>query len=371
MRQEQDGGDRSINNQAGRDINQNGLSLDQLTELKKHVDDDVVREVELAVNRQMDSIRSDFVRFTGEAHTQAMAMAQHLVTTLIEQLASRAPQNIASTKTPAMQQSILNACTSAAVADDDELTQTLVDILIDKSGAEPRSFKGVVLNEALEVAGKLTADQVNLLTALVVITCTVVHSLDSVDSVLAEINHRCEPLYGRIPTTTAALQYMAYTGVGALAPLNPGSMAAALAQIYDGIFTQGFTAEQLPDEMRTISLDLPKVDGRILTHEDARLRFPAASSQSFDKAESDGTLNEPYLTHKEAAKNLITNARLPVEKFVEVMESGQPNLAKFFRDLDKLNAVSFTLTSVGIAIGQANWRRLQPTTVPSVDIYLA
>jgi hypothetical protein len=268
-----------------------------------------------------------------------------------------------------MQQSIIYAQTSAAVADDEDLTRTLVDILVVKSGADPRSFKGVVLNEALHVAGKLTADQVNLLTALVMLSRTIIHSADTVDSVLITLDSRCRPLYRKIPTSNNALQYMSYTGVGDIERLSAGTMATNIINTYDSVFTNGFSEDELPEGLKTVSANLPRVDERVVV-DAARLRFPVASAQSLDRLADGGVLNQPYLTHVEAMKSIIVNRHSPVDKFMEVVESDKPDLAKFLRDLDKIGASTFMLSSVGVALGQANWRRLQPETAPDVDIYL-
>jgi hypothetical protein len=354
----------------GSTVHQHGLTVDQIDRLQQHVDGQVAGEVERFVSRQLESIRADFVRFTGDANAQAMATAHQLLTTFVEQLAARAPENIDSIRTPSMQQAILNATTSAAVADDEQLTETLVGILVDKSGEGPRSFKGVVLTEALEVAGKLTSDQVNLLTALVMLTRTLSHGLDTVDQVLAELDLRCQPLYGKLPTSNNALQYAVYTGVGNEG-IAPQAMANHIVKTYDAVFTQGFTVEQLPEGLKPVSANLPHVDARIRVDngDQPRLRFPTASSQSLDRLKDMNELNEPYLTHIAAMKDLIDGNPLPPEKFTSLAETEKPGLARFLADLDQIGAANFRLTSVGVGIGQANWRRLDPTAAPDVDIY--
>lgn len=371
--QSQEAGDDSNQYQAGRDMevhhHHHGLTIEQIDELKKYVDGQVVGEVERFVDQQLEVLRADFVKFTGEANEQAMGRAGHLLTMFVEQLAIRAPENIGSMKSVAMQQSILHAQTSAAVADDEDLTQTLVDILVDKSSTGPRSFKGVVLNEALNVAGKLTSDQVNLLTALVMIRHTITHNLCTVDGVLAQLDVRCGPLYGKIPTTNSALQYMAYTGVGDIERLGHRSIADTIVRTYDGVFTQGFTVDQLPDGLKPVSANLPQVDERIRLYPD-RLRFPVASAETLDWLRNRGELNEPFLTHIDGMKPLIEGNLLPADKFIQVLDAEKPNLSQFVRDLEQIGAPSFMLSSVGIALGQANWRRLLPDDAPDVDIYL-
>lgn len=367
MKQEQTGGDGSTNNQAGRDIVYHGLSVEQLTEIKKHVSDEVALQVEHQISARMEAVKGEFVKYTGEANAHAMATAGHLLNTFVEQLATKAPQNIDSIKSVAMQQSILNAQTSAAVADDDQLTETLVDILIDKSGAEPRSFKGVVLNEALAVAGKLTADQVDLLTALVIISNTIVHDLNTLDLLIDGLDKRCRPLYGKIPESDKALQYMGYTGVGDPGMLVVQDIFGAIARTYNGVLTQGFTVEQLPEALQPHFESLPEVDARIATAP-GRRRFPIASSQTLDLVPAQAARDPLFVSGIAPIKSLIENSMCPPEKF---RAACPPRLAPFLQTLDRIGASSFRLSSVGIAIGQANWRRLQPELAPKVDIYLS
>lgn len=371
--QSQEAGDSSYQHQAGRDmeVHHHGLTVEQVGELKKYIDGEVVGEVERFVNQQLAILRSDFEKYTGQAHAQALALGHQLLTGFVEQLAAKAPQNIESIKTPAMQQAILNAQTSAAVAGDEELTQTLVDILIDKSGAEPRSFKGVVLTEALQVAGKLTADQVNLLTALVMLSETISHGWNTIELVLDGINARCQPLYGKIPTSASALQYMAYTGVGAIERshaviMGPTSIYDTINGTYDSVFTNGFPVEDLPDELQSLSTSLIQVDERV--GDINRVRFPFASSQVLNNVPA--FLSEPFLAHKDTLTKLITANRSPVTKLREIVSADKPELAQFLSDLDAIGASSFMLSSVGTAVGQANWRRILPEDAPDVDIYL-
>ncbi|OMC28188.1 hypothetical protein A5739_02900 [Mycobacterium colombiense] len=353
-----------------------GLTTGQLDELKRYLDDSAAGQVERFVDHRMEAFRAEVVNYTGEAYDRAMTLGQQLMTEFVERLAQKAPENIDSLKTVAMQHAILSAQTSAAVADDEELTHTLVDILIDKSGAEPRGFKGVILSEALEVARKLTADQVNLLTALVIIARTISHNLNTAQRVLDHLDERCRPLYGKIPTTYVALQYMSYTGVGNIdstaALLGPPTMAKKIIQTYDSVFTSGFSVDELPEGLKPL-VGLPDaivpVDERYEAG-DNRYRVAVASAQTLDRFSDAGSLNEPYLAHQAEIKALIQNRHLAPERFMGVVEIDKPDLAQFIRDLDKISAPMFVLSAVGVAIGQANWRRLQPDFAPTFDMYV-
>jgi hypothetical protein len=350
-----------------------GLSTEQMDGLERRLDSRVAGEVERYVDKRMEAFAKDVVKYSGEGNQQALMLGRQLITDFVEQLAERAPQNIKSLGTVDMQHAILNAQTSAAVAGDDSLTETLVDILVDKSGAEPRSFKGVVLTEALQVAGKLTADQVNLLTALVMLRLTLTHGLTTPEAVLQKLDSRCQPLYRQIPESNSALQYMAYTGVGDIERttnilMGRQSIFDRIPTSYDGVFTNGFTVDDLPDELKPGAAELTHVDERL--GDPTRLRFNVASSQSFAFFADNDALNEPYLSHREAVTALITNNRCPPAKFIELISADYTELSIFLTTLDNIGASTFELSSVGIAVGQANWRRLLPEDAPDVDMYL-
>ena len=355
-------------------VHQHGLTVEQMGELKKHVGDQVAGEVERYVDRRMEVFKEDVAKNQGQAFDQAMMLANQLLTNFVEQLAAKAPENIESLKTVAMQQAILHAQTSAAVADDEDLTETLVDILIDKSGAEPRSFKGVVLTQALDVAGKLTADQVNLLTAIVIITHTVRHTARTEESAFDWLDAQCRPLYGKIPDTNSAIQYMSYTGVGSVMPLVGDAIASIIVSTYDAVFTNGFNLEGF-----RVKTDLADAEEQLaqLVRDDLVIplnpekpnydayRFNLASSQTLDNLPP----QHPLWNSKTSLKKLITENRIPRTSFETKVNLAKPELADFLKALDNISAASFRLSTVGIALGQANWRRLN-RDAPDVDIYL-
>jgi hypothetical protein len=63
-------------------VHQHGLTVEQVGELKKHVDS----EVAFFVNNQMAVFKSDFLTLQGQAFDQAFRIAQHL---LVESETSR------------------------------------------------------------------------------------------------------------------------------------------------------------------------------------------------------------------------------------------------------------------------------------------
>lgn len=354
--------------------NYNGLTVAQMEVLEKRLDTKQAREVEEYVDRRLEVFK-DAAKFSGEANVQAASIASHVITEFVEQLASKAPENLPSLRTADMQHAILNAQTSAAVSDNEELADTLVDILVDKSGAEPRSFKGVVLTEALHVAGKLTTDQVNLLTSLLILTQTINHEMRSEPAVLDWLAEQCEPIYDKIPINKSAMHYMQYTGVGTSLPLLDSNMADHIIDLYDGVFNSGFRLGALQEKTdsddaevlinKWIAAGIAEIENPENPNYD-QYRIRVASSETLKKFHS----GHPLMEYLPAVKRLITENRISSTTFMHIARKKNPQFANFVSKLDDLGIADFRLSTVGVALGQANWRRLDPNGAPSFDIYI-
>lgn len=351
--QSQQAGDNSINVQGKTVVVHQGMSLEQLDEVKSYID-----------NQMTKQFRENFISLTGQAQVDAEQRARDLLEEFIDRLASEAPENITTVNSVSMQNAIYNAQKTAAITGDTDLADTLVDILVDKSGTEPQSFKGVVLSEALEVAGKLTTDQINALTVIVMLSRTLKFGWRSPELAVDGFAYQCEPFYNLIPKNNSAFQYMAYTGVGATTFGN--SYYAQLAKSYNGSFSKGFTKSQIPESLYPFL----ESDCFVLSHEDGDnsvYKPGVATSQSL---EDQLNMQHPIAEFATDYRTLIEGYQLEDSEVESFIRSRNSELAEFIDRLQGLGANAFVLSTVGIAIGQANWRRVQPSTAPDIDIYL-
>lgn len=365
MKQEQEGGEGSTNNQAGRDlVIHQGMSAHQMGELVEYID-----------HKVMAVFTANFAKLTDDAGEIALDRAHQFLLKFIEELASKNPEHIGSIQTVAMQDAILKAQTTAAIVDDEDLNRTLVDVLVEKAGTEPGSFKGVVLAEALEVARKLTADQINLLTAIVMITQTVSYRWSDYRTVFDHLNEQCKPLYGKIPTSGSTIAYMTYTGVGRIENIAaafgvPATMAGKIIDTYAPVFTKGFPISSIPDELRSeekfpgLFVPVPEEFESLTAHQRVNLATVDLLSEEYIPADS------AILYHKEQLQELMTKNPLDKSAFERLLTSRTPQLAEFLHQLDNISAAAFLPSTVGTALGHANWRRVHPASAPSVDIYL-
>lgn len=141
-RQEQSGGDESVNIQAGQNVNVHvGVTASE------------VRDIAL------DVFRANILALRGIAEEVANDRAEKITRDFVEALQARNPAGLASIQDPDMQMSIYNAQKGYACSGDDDLEAALIDLLVDRAGQESRDLKTLVLNQAIECLPRLTANQ--------------------------------------------------------------------------------------------------------------------------------------------------------------------------------------------------------------------
>lgn len=99
-----------------------------------------------------------------------------------------------------------------------------------------------------------------------------------------------------------------------------------------------------------------------------RFRFALASS---DRLEHYVAADSEESKNIEPVRSMITQNRVLGSMTLDMLAKHQPQLPNFIRNLDALSAGWFRISSIGIAIGHANWRRMRPEVAPEVDIFFA
>lgn len=137
-RQEQSGGDESVNIQAGQNATVHiGVTASE------------VRDIAL------DVFRANFLELRGLAEEVARERAERITQDFIDALQKRNPAGLASIQDPDMQLSIYSAQKGYACSGDEDLEAALIDLLVDRAGQSSRDLKTLVLNQAIECLPRL------------------------------------------------------------------------------------------------------------------------------------------------------------------------------------------------------------------------
>lgn len=336
-KQEQQGGDYSTNVQAGNDVNlqQNNYGLSYRD----------VKEVAL------DVFESNFSRLSKAAQQVAKERAEEITTAFLDELQEKAPEAIDSMKEPDMQYALLMAQKEYARTGDQNLSEVLVDILVERSKLQERSLMQIVLNESLEIVPKLTNTQLNILSLIFIFKYTINNSIVSIDSLRAYLEKMVVPFLDDLTKTHSHYQHLEYTGCGTIS-MGELDLISVLKGNYGGVFSKGFSISQLNDRVEADSqiqvLLMPCM------HDLSLLQFNVINEDALvDKCRSFSLSDEQTMR----ITSLYNTSSMSDEEIINILLQVCPKMSGLMDVWKNSSMKNMTLTSVGIALAHANIRR--------------
>lgn len=140
-------GDSSLNVQ-GRNVTINGLTYLEARQIA------------------LDVFRSNFYQLSEEASNLALKRVETFTDKVIEKLQSEQTLLLDSMKDPDMQYVLYNSQIAYARSGDEDLSEVLINLLVERANTTERTLKQLVINESLAVVPKLTDNQLNLLSLI-------------------------------------------------------------------------------------------------------------------------------------------------------------------------------------------------------------
>jgi hypothetical protein len=270
-----------------------------------------------------------------EIETRIASMAARVAHTLSE------ADSLESMADPGMQYAVITVEREYARTGDEELAENLLTLLAERSQQRERSTLRLVLDESLQVAGRLATHHADVL-SLVLLTRRPRsrQQLLRLDDVIVHLAERVRPWLDHISTSSMETdaEHLAYAGCISQAD-GQCTMASALWQLWTVVWHKGLTEEQIPETLR------PLLGAAFIPcFHDSSLWVPRAMQQSIAKAVApEFGITEPASIEEYA--NLVVAERIP----------GWADLTAIWND----TAIShLQITTVGTAIGQANARRV-------------
>ena len=115
-----------------------------------------------------------------------------------------------------MQYAIFTAQREYARSGDKQLGDILVDILVDRSKEDGRSILQIVLNESLEVAPKLTSDQLATLSVAFTLKYSRFTRMTSLSVMKEYIEQHIAPFIADLTTKNSCYQHLEYAGCASI-----------------------------------------------------------------------------------------------------------------------------------------------------------
>lgn len=333
-KQTQKGGNNSTNIQAGTVVVE-GMTYPE------------VREVAL------DVFRSNFYELAGKAHDIATQRAEEVTEKFLNKLQGENPVGFNQAQDPGFQHALFTVQKEYARTGDGELGDLLVDLLVDRSKQVQRDMIQIVLTESLSVAPKLTNGQLCALAICFLCKYTQNHGVGNHQALGVYWDANIQPFLQEMSRTNASFQHLEFAGCGSISSVGSSSLGGILGTLYQGHFLKGFVESELQD--RGISAEnISRFFIRCL-NDNSLIQVNANSEEALTKSMEEQNVPEPEQVKIKELFNLTKMSEDEIrDKCIEI----RPYMGNLFECWTTTPLARFSLTSVGIAIGHANVKRL-------------
>lgn len=337
-KQHQEAGDQSLNIQANNFIIK-GIAYSEARQIA------------------LDVFEANFLRLTNEAAEIAKKRVEEFVDSLLGTLMEQAPEALEAFIDPDMQHCLFTAQKEHARTGNEDHAEMLVTILVARAKETDRTLKQIVLNEAVSIAPKLTISQYGILSIIFLVKNTVTREMDSLAKLIDDAEFTISLLSG-IEEWRGSTLHLKYTSC---CTVNKGdSIPTIFRDNYPGLFQKGFTKEDF------YSVFDSREQGKQFGN---KVLVPCLHNS--DLWQVHPTLLEP--TDSEYTKlinkmNVDGKTLLKLQRFLGsyamTPQEVSVYLHKTIPEFHQLNNLWFgfglqdmELTSVGVAIAQANLKR--------------
>jgi hypothetical protein len=303
-------------------------------------------------NVALDVFKANFYELVGVAKEIARARAEEITEAFLLKLQQENPDGFRKSNDPDFQYALFTVQKEYARNGDKELGDLLVDLLVDRSKQEQRDILQIVLNESLSTAPKLTESQLAVLAVIFLFKHTQNFGVGNHQMLAAYLDAHVAPFASKLVKNVACYQHLEFSGSGAigLAEIN---LESILGRTYQGLFLKGFEEKEITD--RGISIGLDQRFFMPCLNDPSKLQVRTINKESLDKAlEECAVLAEDRVQiHALFDLEKMNDSEIK-DKCIEI----RPYMSNLFEIWSESPMKSFTLTSVGIAIGHANIKRL-------------
>jgi len=333
-KQEQKSGDNSTNIQANDIVVHQGLSYSE------------VKEVVL------DVFRANFYELAGTAKDIARARAEEITENFLTKLQRENPAGLLKAEDPDFQSALFNVQKEHAKSGDKELGDLLVDLLVDRSKQKQRDILQIVLNESINTAPKLTDNQLAALAVIFLFRYTQNSLVVSHQSLGEYFDRYLLAVTDKIVKGIACYQHLEFSGCGSIS-ISQLNLVNILGGNYQGLFLKGFDEKEIEDRQISVGLD-----GRFFVqclNDPSKFQVRARCKEDLEES-----LKTQNIQAEDQSKiiALFEVGKMNEQEIKDKCIAVRPYMADVFDVWAGSAMKNFTLTSVGIAIGHANIKRL-------------
>jgi hypothetical protein len=180
--------------------------------------------------------------------------------------------------------------------------------------------------------------------------------MENLSSLNHYIDYRISPFVDDLTTKNPCYQHLEYTGCGSI-NVTSIKIAKLFRNQYPGLFSKGFAES----EKETISTDNLSAQSMFIPclHNVQLLQIRAIDDETIRSLAAQNHLNDETTNQLIKLQNDFIMDEKDVEEYLKTVH---PCMDKLLHVWDNSRMKNITLTSVGIAIGHANTRRITKET---------
>ena len=300
----------------------------------------------------LDVFRANFYQLAGPAMETAKARAQEITEEFLKKLQQENPDGFGKGQDPDFQHALFTVQKEYARTGDKDLGDLLVDLLVDRSKQDQRDILQIVLNESLGTAPKLTDAQLAVLAIIFLCRYTQSQWIGNHQQLGEYFDRHVLPFASKLVKNSACYQHLEFTGCGSV-QMGEITLENILEQTYPGQFLKGFDQSEITNREVSIGLD-------------QRFFIPCLNDPTKFQVRAN---NKTILEQNLEANDIKPEDRAKIVALFDVGKMSQPEIREkciairpfmesVFDTWSNSPMKSFTLTSVGMAIGHANIKRL-------------
>jgi hypothetical protein len=333
--QNQNVGDNAIAIQAGGSVNVNNVGITYAE----------------ARTIALDVAKATFYELGGGARETASMRVEEITDQVIKKLKKDFPEGLQKAKDPDFQYALFTVQKEYARNGDKDLGDLLVNLLVDRSKQNQRDILQIVLNESLSTVPKLTDTHLAALAVIFLFRHTQ-FNIGNHQMFGEHLDKHLLPFISKLSKNAAGYQHLAFAGCGTIG-IGENSIEGMLGAVYQGLFFKGFEQSEIKNLAIGIELffqffmpclnDQSKFQVNVNNKEILESHFETQGVSPEDRTKILQLFNLGKMSEPEIREKLIAI---------------RPYMAGVLEIWTNSPMKNFTLTSVGIAIGHANIKRL-------------
>lgn len=300
----------------------------------------------------LDIAKATFYELSGVARDIAASRVEEITNRVIERLEKDYPAGLQKAQDPDFQYSLFTVQKEYARNGDKDLGDLLVDLLVDRSKQEQRDILQIVLNESLAIAPKLTDSHLATLAVIFLFRYTQSLEIGNHAMLGAYLDKHLLPFIPKLSKNHAGHQHLQFSGCGSIG-FGGNSLEGIFGEVYQGQFLKGFDQSEIINRSLSVGID-SRFFIRCI-NDTTKLQVNANNKDNLEKH-----LDAQEAPPEDRVKilELFNLGKMSEPEIKEKLISIRPYMAEVFEIWSSSPMQTFTLTSVGMAIGHANIKRL-------------